>query len=171
MSVETITEAGQYLTFTLDAEIYAIRITQVREVLDLAKITKVPRMPEFMRGVINLRGGVVPVIDLRLKFNIGIGEDTVDTCIIILEISIDDEVAIIGAIADSVKEVITLEPDQIEPAPKIGTRLQTDFISGMSKKDEEFIILLDITRVFSIEELEKVQSADSLTSVEESEPV
>ncbi len=169
MSVEEVTEAGQYLTFTLDSEIYSIEISQVREVLDMTKITKVPRMPDFMRGVINLRGGVVPVVDLRRKFEIGVSEDTVDTCIIILEIPVDDEMAVIGAISDSVKEVITLEPDQIEPAPKIGTRLQTEFIRGMSKKDDDFIIILDVTKVFSIDELEKVTSIESTPVSEELE--
>ncbi len=167
MSLEMHKEAGQYLTFTLDAEIYAIKISQVREVLDMTKITKVPRMPEFMRGVINLRGGVVPVVDLRRKFGIGVGEDTVDTCIIILEISVDEDTTIIGAIADSVQEVITFEEEDIEAAPKIGTRLHTEFIRGMSKRDDEFIILLDIARVFSVDELEVVQSAEAMPHVEE----
>ncbi len=164
MSIESITESGQYLTFTLDSEIYSIEISQVREVLDLTKITKVPRMPEFMRGVINLRGGVVPVIDLRRKFEVGVMNDTVDTCIIILEISLDDKMSIIGAIADSVKEVITIEPEEIEQAPKIGTRLDTLFISGMSKKDDDFIIILDVAKVFSSDELEKVKDTDNVTA-------
>jgi len=162
VSVEEITDIRQYLTFVLDSEIYSIEISQVREVLDLEKITKVPRMPEFMRGVINLRGGVVPVVDLREKFEIGICEDTVDTCIIILEIPIDGKTAVIGAIADSVKEVITIEPQEIEPAPKIGTRLETEFITGMSKKDEEFIIILNVSKVFSLHELEKVKDVDNV---------
>lgn len=167
MAVESITEAGQYLTFTLDAEIYAIKISQVREVLDMTKITKVPRMPDFMRGVINLRGGVVPVIDLRRKFGIGVCEDTVDTCIIILEISVDDDKTVIGAIADSVKEVITFEAEEIEPAPKLGTRLNTEFITGMSKRNEEFIIILNVAKVFSVDELETVQDINGGTSIEE----
>jgi purine-binding chemotaxis protein CheW len=160
MSVDGITEVSQYLTFILDAEIYAIKIAQVREVLDLTKITKVPRMPEFMRGVINLRGGVVPVVDLRRKFGVGVKEDTVDTCIIILEISVDDDVTMIGAISDSVKEVISLQPEEIEPAPKIGTRLNTEFIRGMSKRNDDFIILLDIARIFSVEELQIVSGPE-----------
>ncbi len=171
MSLETINETGQYLTFTLDAQIYAIKISQVREVLDLTKITKVPRMPEFMRGVINLRGGVVPVVDLRRKLNIGMGEDTVDTCIIILEITVDEDTAIIGAISDSVKEVITLEAHEIEPAPKLGTRLDTEFITGMSKIDDEFIIILNVAKVFSVDELEHVQSVNESSQEFVEEPV
>ncbi len=154
-------EAGQYLTFILDSEIYSIEISQVREVLDMATLTKVPRMPNYMRGVINLRGKVVPVIDLRKKFNIDIIDDTVNTCIIILEIMVEGVVTIIGAIADSVKEVVTLERDHIENAPKIGTQLETEFIKGMSKKGENFIIILDIKSVFSTNELQALHSIDA----------
>ncbi|MCP4114314.1 MAG: chemotaxis protein CheW [Desulfobacteraceae bacterium] len=160
MAIEGITETGQYLTFMLNEETYAIDIKQVREVLDFTEVTRVPRMPAFMRGVINLRGGVVPVVDLRLKFGMTATEKTVDTCIIIMEVIIDGNLSLLGALADSVQEVLELEPGQIEPAPKIGTRLRTDFIKGMGKKNEEFIILLDIDRVFSVEELEGVQEME-----------
>ena len=162
MGAETIVNTSQYLTFILDEETYAIDINQVREVLDFTDITKVPRMPEFMRGVINLRGGVVPVVDLRLKFGMTMTEKTVDTCIIIIEITIDDDMTLIGTMADSVKEVLSLEADQIKPPPKIGTRLNTDFIRGMGKKDDDFIIILDIDRVFSADELLIVQDTDTM---------
>src|SRR5208283_2350264 len=131
MSVAGITETTQYLTFELEDEVFALDISKVREVLDFTTVTKVPRTPEFMRGVINLRGNVVPVVDMRLKFGMSKTEKTVNTCIIIAEISIEGETAILGALADSVQEVIDLEPDQIEPAPRIGTRVRTDFIKGM----------------------------------------
>lgn len=157
---ETTVNTGQFLTFNLDEEVYALDITQVREVLDYTDITKVPKMPKFMRGVINLRGGVVPVIDLRLKFGLSITENTVDTCIIIMEITLDGETTLLGALADSVQEVISLDSGQIEPPPKIGTRLNTEFIKGMGKKNDDFIIILDIDRVFSSEELSLVQSVD-----------
>ncbi len=158
MGINKNTEAKQYLTFTLDAETYAIKIDQVREVLDMTKITKVPKMPEFIRGVINLRGRVVPVVDLRRKFGISITENTVDTCVMVMEVDVDDEKSVIGAIADSVREVITFEPENIEPAPKLGTRLSTDFITGMSKIDDEFIILLNVGKVFSVDELESAHN-------------
>jgi purine-binding chemotaxis protein CheW len=106
-----------------------------------------------MRGVINLRGSVVPVLDMRLKFGLTQTEKTVNTCIIVVEVSFEDEHTIIGALVDSVQEVFELEPDQIEPAPKIGTQLKTEFIKGMGKKDDHFIILLNIDKVFSSEEL------------------
>jgi purine-binding chemotaxis protein CheW len=160
MSSTGITKTSQYLSFKLDQEIYALDISQVREVLDFTEVTKVPRMPEFMRGVINLRGGVVPVVDLRLKFGLSATDKTVDTCIIIMEIAIEGEATLLGALADSVQEVMTLEPNQIEPPPRIGTRLNTEFIKGMGKKNDEFIIILDIDRVFSSDELIVLQAAD-----------
>ncbi|MBU0995032.1 MAG: chemotaxis protein CheW [Proteobacteria bacterium] len=162
MATENVSTTHQYLTFMLDEETYALDISRVREVLDFTEVTKVPRMPDFMRGVINLRGGVVPVVDLRLKFGMSKTQKTVDTCIIIMEIAIDDEVTLIGTLADSVKEVLNLESDQIEPPPKIGTRLKTEFIKGMGKKNNDFIIILDIDRVFSAEELMIVQESDAL---------
>ncbi len=146
-------ESMQYLTFKLEDEVFALDISQVREVLDFTTVTKVPRTPEFMRGVINLRGSVVPVVDMRLKFEMSRTEQTVNTCIIIVEINLDGERLILGALADSVQEVIELEPGQIEPAPRIGTRLSTEFIKGMGKRDDQFIIILDIDRIFSTGEL------------------
>lgn len=153
MSVEGITEVTQYLSFHLDEEEFALEISRVREVLDFTKITKVPQSPAFMRGVINLRGSVVPVVDLKDKFGIGRTDKTVLTRIIICEIMIDEGMTVIGALADSVHEVMDIEPENIEPAPKIGTRLNTEFLKGMGKRDEEFIMILDIDKVFSIDEL------------------
>ncbi|HAO93001.1 MAG: chemotaxis protein CheW [Deltaproteobacteria bacterium GWC2_56_8] len=159
MSVAAITETTQYLTFKLATEVFALDITKVREVLDFTAVTKVPRTPDFMRGVINLRGSVVPVVDMRLKFNMSRTEQTVNTCIIITEINLDGDKVVLGALADSVQEVIDLEPGQIEPAPRIGTRLNTEFIKGMGKRDDQFIIILEIDRIFSTEELIEVHEA------------
>jgi len=159
MGVAEVMETTQYLTFKLEGEIFALDISKVREVLDFTAITKVPRTPEFMRGVINLRGNVVPVVDMRLKFGMTKTENTVNTCIIIVEIHLDGETTVLGALADAVQEVIELGSGQIEPAPKIGTRLKTDFIQGMGKQGEGFIIILDIDRVFSADELSLVQEA------------
>ncbi len=159
MPVEGIRETATYLTFTLGEEVFAVDVQKVREVLDFTSITKVPRTPDFMRGVINLRGSVVPVIDMRLKFGMeGTGE-TVDTCVIVMEVSLEDETTVIGAMADSVKEVFDLDPEQIEPPPRIGTSLNTEFIHGMGKHNEQFIIILDINRVFSADELTLVGAA------------
>ena len=159
MSTAEITEKMQNLTFKLGEEVFAVDVAQVREVLEFTKITKVPRTPDFMRGVINVRGSVVPVVDMRLKFGMSKIENTVDTCIIVMEVSLDGETTILGALADSVQEVIDLEPDQIEPPPRIGTRLNTEFIKGMGKLDAQFIIILDVDKVFSADEIALVQSA------------
>lgn len=169
MSVPGITKTSQYLSFKLDEEIYAMDINHVREVLDFTQMTKVPRMPDFMRGVINLRGGVVPVVDLRVKFGMEEAQASVDTCIIIIEVSLDGEETILGIMVDSVQEVMSLEPDQIEPAPRIGTRLKTEFIKGMGKKDNEFIIILESKKVFSAEELAVVQVSENDVRLGEAE--
>jgi purine-binding chemotaxis protein CheW len=147
-------ETRQYLTFQLADETFAVNVAKVREILDFISITKVPRTPDFMRGVINLRGSVVPVVDMKLKFGMEETEKTVDTCIIVLEVTIDGETTIVGALADSVEEVVELEPGQIEPPPRIGMKLDIDFISGMGKLGEEFVIILDTDRIFTFEEVE-----------------
>lgn len=153
MTVSSINQTTQYLTYKLEDEIFALDISKVREVLDFTTVTKVPRTPDFMRGVINLRGSVVPVVDMRLKFGMTKTDKTVNTCVIIVEINLEGERIVIGALADSVQEVIELEPGQIEPPPRIGTRLKTEFIKGMGKRDDHFIIILDIDRIFSSDEL------------------
>lgn len=157
MSIENITETTQYLTFKLDEEIFALEVTKVREVLDLCNITKVPNTPDFMRGVINVRGSVVPIVDLRLKFGMSEIEKTVDTRIVVMELSMDGDYTVLGAIADSVHEVMDLDPEQIEDPPKIGSRWRTEFIKGIGKKDDEFIIILDVECLFSTEEIAVVQ--------------
>lgn len=153
MSVNEITETRQYLTFKLGNEIFATDVAKVREVLDLTAITQIPRTPEFMAGVINLRGSVVPVVDLRLCFEMTRTISTRNTCIVVVEVMLENEPTVIGALADSVEEVIDLEPDQIQPAPRIGTQIRVDFIKGMGKRENNFIMILDIDRVFSADEL------------------
>ncbi len=158
MSVPGITHTSQYLTFRLGDEVFALDIIQVREVLDYTTLTKVPCTPDFMCGVINLRGSVVPVVDMRLKFGMPKTEKTVSTCIIIVEIKTGDEHIIIGALADSVQEVIDLDPGGIEPPPRIGNGLKVDFIKGMGKRNEKFLIILDIDRAFSDKELSEMET-------------
>lgn len=153
MSVSGITEALQYLTFKLEEEVFALDVAKVREILEMPLITKVPQTPEFMRGVINLRGSVVPVMDMRLMFGMSRTEQTVNTCIVVLETSLAGETIILGALADSVQEVVELEPDRIEPAPAIGTQMNTEFIRGMCEVDGFFVMILDIDKLFSSEEL------------------
>jgi purine-binding chemotaxis protein CheW len=145
-------ESRQYLTFRLARETFAVDVAKVREILDFVAITKVPQTPEFMRGVINLRGSVVPVVDMKLKFGMEPTEKTVNTCIIVLEVIIENETTIVGALADSVQEVVELEPSQIEPPPRIGMKLNIDFIKGMGKLNDEFVIILDTDKIFSFDE-------------------
>ena len=155
----TIGEATQYLTFKLEDEVYATDIAQVREVLEYSRVTKVPRTPDYMRGVINLRGHVVPVLDLKLRFGMNRTEQTVNTCVIIVEVDIQGDKTIIAALTDSVQEVIEIDASAIQPPPKIGTRLSTEFLRGMGKRDEEFVIILDIDKVFSADDLEDVKAS------------
>jgi len=158
MEGQEVLETDQFLAFKLGDEVFAFDISKVREVLEYDGVTKVPQTPEMMVGVINLRGSVVPVIDMRTKFGMGETEKTVNTVIIIIEVELDNESTMIGALVDSVKEVMDLDAAHIEPPPSLGTRLNTEFIRGMGKQDNQFIIILDIERVFSAEELEMVQS-------------
>jgi purine-binding chemotaxis protein CheW len=161
MATNAATETTQYLTYKLGDEVYALDIGKVREVLDFTTVTKVPRTPDFMRGVINLRGSVVPVVDLRLKFGMSATDKTVNTCVIITEVTVDGDTTILGALADSVQEVLDLDEEHISPAPRIGTKLKTEFIKGMGKRDDKFIIILDIDKVFSADELSLVGDAGS----------
>lgn len=162
-------KTAQYLTFKLRDELFAIDVLQVREVLDLSNITKVPRAPEFMRGVINVRGSVVPVIDLRLKFGLPKAEQTIDTRIVVMELDIENERTLIGAMADSVHDVMDLDTDQIEAPPKIGSRWRTEFIKGIGKYDDQFVIIIDISKVFSTDQTLLIEDADTLDDIELSE--
>jgi len=143
----------QYLTFGLGEEVFALETGAVREVIELVAVTRIPKTPPFMRGVINLRGHAVPVVDLRVKFDLPQVQDTVNTCIIIVDVEIDGEHCSMGAIVDSVREVFEMDSDQINPPPRMGLSVRTDFIKGMGKQDEEFIMILDIGKVFAAEEL------------------
>ncbi len=157
--MSAITQAAQYITFRLGDELFAVNVSQVREVLDLTLITKVPTAPAFMRGVVNVRGSAIPVVDLRQRFGLPPTPETVNTRILVLEIEIEGERAVLGGIADSVHEVIELEPAQIVPPPTIAMRWRSDFIQGMGKRGDEFIILLDINAVFSVAEITTTQAA------------
>jgi purine-binding chemotaxis protein CheW len=161
MNAPSVPGSTQFLTFLLGDETFSLEITRVREVLDYTIITRVPRTPDYLQGVINLRGSVVPVIDLRLKFGMQAISVSVNTCIIIVEVTVNGEGVVLGLLADSVQEVIELEGGSIQPAPRIGTRLDTGFIKGIGRQDERFIIILDIDRVFSHDELDLVQDMRS----------
>lgn len=138
-----------YITFKLGDELFAIDVARVREVLDLSEITRVPTAPPYMRGVVNVRGSAVPVVDLRLKFGLPPGDDTVNTRIVVLELELDGEPTVVGGLADSVHEVLELEKGQIREPPRIAMRWRADMIEGLGKKGDQFIIVLDIARVFA----------------------
>ncbi|MFP4072326.1 MAG: chemotaxis protein CheW [Desulfovibrionales bacterium] len=146
-------ETGQFLSFVLAEELYALDIGKVREVLELQGITRVPRMPLYMRGIINLRGNAVPVVDLKEKFGLGKTEKTVDTCIIIVEVGVGTDDLVIGALADSVREVFELGEDSMVPPPKMGTGIDTAFLEGMGKLEDRFIMVLNVEKIFSTQEL------------------
>ena len=156
---EIQTKNNQYLTFDLDGEVFAIEVSKVREILDFTEVTRIPQTPDFIRGVINLRDRVVPVINMRSKFGLPAVAETVNTCIIIVQVQIDNEVSILGMLVDSVQEVLNMETDQIEPPPRMGSHMNTDFLQGMGKHDERFIMILNIDKVFSNDELALVQQA------------
>lgn len=168
MTEDKKTLSEQYLTFNLQKELYGLDIDSVREVLEVTQITKVPQTQEYMRGVINVRGHAVPVVDLRLKFGLEQGEMTVDTCIIIVEVRIDGESIILGLLVDGVEEVLELGQDNIEPPPRFGTRINSRFMKGIGKLDEKFIIILDIQEVFSEDELSDIAGTQSEYRKEES---
>ena len=151
-----ITETAQYMTFKLGDELFAIAVNQVREVLEVARITRVPTAPDYMRGVVNVRGKAIPVVDLRLRFGLPQVTDALHTRIIVMELELDGETTVLGGVADSVHEVIELEPSQIDPPPRLAMRWRTEFIRGMGRRGDDFIIVLDVDAVFSSDELAAV---------------
>lgn len=158
-------EPDQFITFKLGDESFAINVAQVREVLELTEITKVPTAPSYMRGVVNVRGAAIPVVDLRQKFGLPKTAETVNSRIIVLELTLEGELCILGGIADSVHEVIELDQSSINPPPSIAMRWRSEFIQGMGKRGDQFVILLDINAVFSSDELALAESAtDSLAN-------
>ncbi|MBU1081919.1 MAG: chemotaxis protein CheW [Spirochaetes bacterium] len=158
---------NQYLTFTLNEENYAVSVGKVREVLEHTRITKLPRTADFMKGIINLRGSGVPVIDLRLKF--GMEETSVgkDTAIIVLDVEGGDGAVVVGALADAVHEVIEMPADKVEPAPRFGTRLAAEFIQGVGKRDDGFVVILDIDRIFNSDEVAMLKAQESSAPAED----
>lgn len=144
-----IRKLSKYLTFRLGSEEYGLEIMKVREIIGVMEITRVPRMPEFVRGVINLRGKVIPVVDLRLKFGMAAREDTVETCIIVVDLGD----LIMGVVVDNVSEVMDIPEDSIEETPSFGVRINTEFILGIGKAKGKVIILLDIHKALTADEL------------------
>lgn len=144
---------SSYLSFKLDEESFALHVSKVLEILEVTQITKVPQSPDYMRGVVNLRGNVLPVIDTRAKFGLSPTEFTIDTCIVVLNIVSEGETLTLGALVDTVQEVAEIQENEIQAPPKIGSKYKSEFINGMVKADDGFTMLLDIDKVFSADEL------------------
>ncbi|MCP4266489.1 MAG: purine-binding chemotaxis protein CheW [Candidatus Brocadiaceae bacterium] len=153
VSTKTKVSEGRFLTFVLNSEVYGIEILKVREIIGLMDITNVPQTPDYMKGVINLRGKVIPVIDLRLKFLMPEDEHTQETCTIVVEVDSTS----IGIIVDKVSEVMEIKGEEIEGTPQFGQGIDTNFIMGLGKTKDTIVILLDIAKVLSEEELAMVE--------------
>lgn len=145
--------AGKYLTFQLGREIYGLEILKVQEIIGMMPVTRVPRTPEFIRGVINLRGKVIPVVELRLKFGLPAREDTDRTCITVVQLRFGDQSVTMGLLVDEVSEVLNIPREQIETPPSFGSGLDTSFILGMGKVGNKVVMLLDVDKVLSAREI------------------
>ena len=153
MTTESINKVNSYLSFHLGEEEFAAHVGKVLNILEMTKITEVPKAPEYMKGVINLRGAVLPVIDTRIKFGMTPTEYTNNTCIVVLEVEMEGDIVQVGALVDSVQAVLEIEEAQIQPPPSIGSKYKSEFIDGMAKVNEKFIMLLDMEKVFSSDEI------------------
>jgi len=157
MEKEELTKINSYLSFKLGEEEFAAHVGKVLNILELTKITEVPKAPDYMKGVINLRGTVLPVVDTRIKFGMTPTEYTNNTCIVVMEVELDNDIVQVGALVDSVQAVREIDDTQIQPPPSIGSKYKSEFIYGMVKVDEKFIMLLDMEKVFSSDEIVSLQ--------------
>jgi purine-binding chemotaxis protein CheW len=153
----TLAQTSKHLTFKLDAEEYGLDILKVQEIIGIMPITRVPRTPDYVRGVINLRGRVIPVVDLRIKFGVSSPEDDDRTCIVVVQFAGAKNTTTMGVVVDEVSEVIDISEDQIEDTPRFGADLETDFVLGIGKVNDKVVMLLDIDRVLSGSEAETVE--------------
>ncbi len=166
-------KSNSFLTFKLNEEVFAANVEKVLNILELTKITKVPKVPEYMVGVINLRGTVLPLVDTKIRFDLGKTEFTNNTCILVMNIQIHEESVQIGALVDSVQEVIEIDLNKVEPSPSIGDKYKSEFIEGMAKHNDEFIMLLDMDQIFSSDEISILQKttieAESHADIDEND--
>lgn len=157
-------EEAQYLTFMLGGEMFAIGILGIKEILEYGQLTSVPMMPAFVRGVINLRGAVVPVVDLSARFGRHSSEITRRSCIVIIEAESETDTQDVGLMVDAVSAVLEIPASEIEPAPSFGAKIRSDFISGMAKVNGKFVIVLNVDRVLSVDEMAMLSEAGALES-------
>lgn len=156
-TLEEKKDLNSYLTFKMDDELFALNVLKVIEILEVPQITKIPRSPAYMAGIINLRGKVLPLVDTRVKFGLEPIKYTISTCIIVIEINVEGDILQVGTLVDEVLEVIEIEKSQIQPSPSIEANYNLDFIEGMFRKDEHFIMLLNLDKVFSVQDYSYMQ--------------
>lgn len=152
METENTDKSHSFLSFTLGDEVFAAHVSKVLNILEMLKITEVPKSSNYMKGVINLRGSVLPVVDTRVKFGMSPTVYTTNTCIVVMEVEIEHEMVQVGVLVDSVQAVLEIDETQIQPPPTIGSKFKSEFIYGMAKQDDKFIMLLDMERLLSIED-------------------
>ena len=161
------TETALYLTFKLGEELFALDVSQVKEILDITSITKIPQVESYMRGIINVRGNVIPVLDMKLKLGMERVEANLDNRIVVVELNMDGDTSMFGVIADSVHDVIEIGSHQIEKPPTVGASFRTGSIKGIGKQEDQFIIMIDINKVFGSEELAFADGEENAAEFEE----
>lgn len=158
MKVDEIKDLQSFLSFKLDKEVFAVNVSKVIEILEVPRITKIPKSPAYMRGVVNLRGTVLPVVDARLKLGLQKVTDTISTCIIVFNIQLEQETLMVGALVDAVQEVFEMDETELKPAPSIGGKYKTEFIRGMARKEDDFVMVLEVDKIFATEEIINLQT-------------
>jgi len=166
MAIEFKHREGSYLSFKLGDEVFAVHVNDVLNILEMTKITVIPKAPQYLKGVINLRGMVLPIVDARIKFNMPELEYTTNTCIIVMDLENNQQLVHVGFIVDQVLEVLELESKQIEPAPTLGTNYKAEFITGMAKVNDDFVMLLNMEKIFSLDEMSMLKSENAESPVE-----
>ena len=158
MRTEETNRIDSFLSFKLDRETFGVKVSKVIEILEVPHITKIPKAPAYMRGVINLRGTVLPVVDTRQKLGLAKVADTVNTCIIVFKIDLEQEVIMLGALVDAVQEVFEMDENDLKPAPSIGGKYNTEFIKGIVRKEDDFIMVLNVDKIFATNEIISLQA-------------
>lgn len=162
MAIEKKKTEGSFLSFKLGDEIFAVHVNEVLNILEMTKITSIPKAPKYLKGVINLREMVLPVVDARLKFNMEEKEYSSNTCIIVMDLKVNNELMHVGFIVDQVLEVLELSAEDIKPAPSLGTSFKPEFMNGMSQVNEEFVMLLNMEKIFSVDELNLLKAENDV---------
>lgn len=158
---------GSYLSFKLGKEVFAVHVNDVLNILEMTKITSIPKAPKYLKGVINLRGLVLPIVDARIKFNLEELDYSSNTCIVVMDLEYNKEVVHVGFIVDQVLEVLELETENIEPAPTLGANYKVEFITGMARANDDFVMLLDMAKIFSLDEMSILQAENATESTAE----